>query len=412
MSKSACLQNPNTKKRFNNFTQLSHLNYWLIDPPIRSRRYALKKIFFQGGSIGMGMFLVTRQGGMDKMTYLKKIVVLLTATFFSYSLVAMEDQGAFKILPEELLLYIIRYLNLKDLNRASLVSKRWNVLASDDAIWVVLATSIPVAKRLKEEKSNWIHRNKKAAEDVLALGSWNKEKVAAAITDQNYEKLEETLISHWESVVIAKSIEQGIISPQDFLSILIAHYEINISAAFTAARDDDAWDFAGISAWCIAENVTEHALDDAVASDAVGSIEDAARDPENAAYDAERVAAVEAAYNAARDAAKPIVQAQLLKMPSNEPIKMAKNRWRLNSLYVQAYISQEQFLEAHFIKSYRAFKGILDKVPNFRQSKDDTAKILAGRTWEKKDLENNPHIKSLRRLVETLAAQTKEPKYD
>lgn len=348
------------------------------------------------------------------MRILKIALMCLATTIWLNPAQAMEEQPLTKPFPKEIWHIIIKELSPKEWTTFLSVSKSWQE---------------PIEKMFHAL--------------VLDMGNWNKTLINTGINDVNFATIERVLIKNLERQLLDEHLPITATNKIDLVSFLLAHYSVNLHAAKNAASDaaknkaakiegdiakGTTWsalkstmefDLEAIckscarikvakivqkSAWHDAESATSIALKQLIPIKIEAKLKSndikitaqysAWHDAEIAEVNAICQEAIKGAFKNAQVAAEIHIKVALEKI-SDE--KIEDYGWELGNLYVLAHIAQDIFINEYFKKAFDEAKNKLDNEPDFNPSIENVLGIFA------KEIElknNNPHLLSLKRIVE------------
>lgn len=221
---------------------------------------------------------------------------------------------------------------------------------------------------------------------MLNIGTMSAQEIDKISSIEIYNIFEEYLLENWENTTI-NEFKGSIQNAKDLAAWLLGNFIINFHGAFFITK--------------FATEIAAFDKVDFIVNSDFYKAKDAAKD-----------AAYQDPFKSAMDAAFSIFFFAFDKGVSSVPFKdrhMADTKamsdvdiWRLNHLFVVAYISQSDFLE-YSKKAFTAVKKVLDNNSEFNMTKEDVLAVWGELTWNKECLKKNLYIKSLKKMADVLS---------
>lgn len=349
--------------------------------------------------------MLLRLNGTIMIELTKLLLSMIIIITLSKSASAMDE----KQLPSEIHIFILKKLEINDLNHMFRVSSHWAKIADNEQIWFDLAFEkfADYAEVSKKEYLTWKaflqdqYHIKSTAKNILNMADWQD---ISMIEEIRYPGNELAMIKNLEFKIFSLLKTINVSSPKKLLSFLISYYIVNISAsadsAMLAAKNIEA-SLAQSSNLNNAKQAILCAINSLnlnTKSYLVGHIN-------NRKYRIKKMENINYAYKKAAELNDLVINATrsaLSKVNFSDNIRIAQIKWRLTHLYVLAYIAKDEFINEQFINNYQtSLDDIYDNTP-----KEHILEIMANNTWLKsEELASNQYIISLRKILETISKQ-------
>ncbi len=212
---------------------------------------------------------------------------------------------------------------------------------------------------------------------VLTISTLQVDSIRDLIADQSYEANIETLITYLEGEIGRQIAKIGVDkeNPKALAALFLTHTVVNLNTALYAAADAANYDITSVR-----DAASNSTLNEALHP----AWKAAAYATKSAAHGVGKHDCEDAWYKARSAAKETIGQATMLALSNFSFTPMDPRRCRLATLYVLSYITQENFLHEHFIRTYQDIFDALRNKNDVGTSSKEILSIIAQATW------NNP----------------------